>query len=121
MLRHAVQNVAEELELLSQNSYEVIDDALVLTQGLPAVRFDEDRLVERITEAFLQGAHEPVDYHDASTTEIESMDVEAIYAAIFAEPKNAYFNIETDKVAEHVVGMSFDLDLAERMLGEALP
>lgn len=121
MLRRAVYVIEEELDLLSQNSYEIIDDALVLTQGLPAVRFDENRLVELIRDAFLQGAREPVEYLDAVTTEIEPIDLEAIYEQLYAEPRSAYFDIEADEIAEHVMGVSFDLGLAAAMLSQAQP
>ena len=121
MLRRAVHLMGAELDLLSQNNYEVIDNELVVTQGLPAVRFDEDRLVERIAEAFLQGAREPVEYDDALTTDAEAIDLDAIYEEIFAEPASAYFDIEADEVAEHVMGVSFDLDLAAHILGNARP
>ena len=121
MLRRAVHLVAEELELLSQNNYEIVDNQLVLTKGLPVVRFDEDRLVELITAEFLRGAGSPVEYDDALTTDAEEIDLEAIYETISSEPQSAYFDIEADEVATHVVGVSFDLDIAEAMLNAAQP
>jgi len=121
MVRRVVHNVAEELHLLAQNNYEITDTELILTQGLPAVRFDEDRLVELITEAFLEGAHGSVDYYRAPLADAEPIDLEWIYEGIFAEPESAYYDIETDEVVEHVMGVSFDIDLAEQMLARAEP
>jgi len=120
MLQRVVHNIAEELDLLSESNYEVTDTELILTQGLPMVRFDENHLMELISEAFLKSALE-VDYYRAPTTDAEPIDLEWIYDGIFAEPESAYFNIETDEIAEHVMGVSFDIALAAQMLAGAMP
>ena len=120
MLQRVVHGIAEELDLLSESNYEVTETELILTQGLPIVRFDEDRLAELISEAFLEGSL-AVDYYRAPTTEAEPIDLEWIYEELFAEPQSAYFDIEADEVVEHVMGISFDIGIAAAMLAGADP
>jgi len=121
MLRETVIAVEEELDLRSQHNFEIVDDRLILTQGMPMVSFNEDRLIALITDAFLDGAHTPVDYHEAMVTDPEPLDLDVVYEAVFAAPEDAVFDIETEEVSAHVMGISFDRALAAQMLQTAEP
>ncbi|MCL2563816.1 MAG: VanW family protein [Oscillospiraceae bacterium] len=115
LIRMAVEEAGEEIDLLSMGAYEVVDDYLVVVKGRLVFTFDEDNLVEMIAEAFSKGAHEPVSY-ETETSEPEPIDLEAVYENIFTEPENAVFDLELEEPTEHVLGVSFDVPLAQTRL-----
>ena len=120
MIRDAVQAAAEEIDLLSQGAYEVVDDHLVVVKGQLVVVFDEDRLITLIAEAFSEGAHEPL-YYDAETMEPEPINLTELYESLSSEPENAVYDHELEQPTEHVVGLSFDLPLAQTLYDVAAP
>jgi len=120
MIRNAVQSAAAEIDLLSQGAYEVVDDYLVVIKGRLVVVFDEDRLVTLIAESFSEGAREPI-YYDAETIEPEPIDLAEIYDSIFSEPENAIFDKDLEQPSEHVVGINFDLPVAQSLYQVAAP
>jgi len=121
LLRAAIGATADEIDLLSRSSYEVVGDELIITTGRQAVTFDEDQLVDIITDAFQNGTDAPINYEDAATTDPTPVNIQAIYTDLFAEPKNATFDIEAETATAHVLGISFDPALAETLLAGAEP
>ena len=119
LLRGIIKTTAEEIDLLSHSSYEVVGDELIVTTGRQTITFDEDQLVEIITNAFQNGTDTPIYYEDAVTADPAPVNVQAIYADLVSEPKNATFDIETESATAHVMGVSFDVALAETLIAVA--
>ena len=121
LLQAVIAEATVEIDQRAQSAYEVVGEELVITVGQQAVAFDEDQLITIITNAFANGTETPIRYEDATTTDPVPVDIQAIYAGLFAEPQNATFDIETESATEHVTGISFDPALAETLLANAQP
>ena len=118
-LQSVVASAASEIELRSHSDYELLDDAIVVVTGRKMVQFDEAQLIDIITDAFLSGTFDPIDYEEAATALPVPIDIAAIYESLSTEPEDATFDAETESVTDHVVGVTFDLDLAEQLLDRA--
>ncbi|MCL2568635.1 MAG: VanW family protein [Oscillospiraceae bacterium] len=118
MIRAVVAEAVAEMDHLSMGAYEVVDDHLVVVKGRLVVLFDADTLVDLIVEAFAEGAHQPIRY-DADTVEPEPIDLEAIHESLFQVMESAAFDLETMSVTQHVVGVDFDVQDAQRRLNAA--
>jgi len=114
----AVHEAAIEMDLLAQGMFEVVDDHLLVVKGRLVVVFDEDTVVDMIIDAFSSGARTPIHY-DAESTEPEPINLALIHESLFSEPVDSVFDIELGEATEHVVGIDFDLPLAESILNAA--
>ncbi|MCL2842064.1 MAG: VanW family protein [Oscillospiraceae bacterium] len=121
LLQTAIADAADEIDLRSHSSHEIVGDELIITTGQQAVEFDEGQLIDIITDAFLAGTDTPIHYEGAAVTDPTPVNVQAIYTELFAEPKNATFDIEAEAATEHVLGISFDTVLVEALLANAQP
>jgi len=120
LIQAVVADAAEEMGRQPADIYEIIDDQLVVINGRLIVTFNENTVVNLIIEAFSEGAHQRISY-DAETSASAPIDLHAIYESVFSEPEDAIFDKELDAPTEHVMGVTFDMALAQHILDTADP
>lgn len=106
-----------------QASYELLEESIIITTSRVGLVFDKAALTELIYDAFLSGyavSDTPVVYNAEQTTAIPT-DVLAIYNSIAQTMQNAAYDIETDTILEHTIGIRFDVELARQRVRTAPP
>ncbi|MCD7919449.1 MAG: VanW family protein [Clostridiales bacterium] len=101
-------------------TYEIQEDAVLLTKGTVGQVADTTALVELILETVANNDFETV--LDCPMTEgtLDDADLEAIYEEVYVEAENATLDPEQDyAIVDSVTGVSFDLDAAEEALAGA--
>ena len=101
-------------------AYELEEDQLVMTKGVPALTVDWEQ-VRWDTEAALQHAFarrfsgEVSEVSStvpltASQSETQEPDFDAIHQALYTEPRDAQLDLETMTVSDHQEGLDFDVE-----------
>ena len=113
---------------LTNASYAVEGDKLMLTKGITGVTIDRETaepmvmtaMTEAVSDAMQGGsaAVEPVVLPAHETTPQEP-DFDAMYQELYAEAKSAEIDPETLEVSQSVVGVDFDVDEAKSMFAAA--
>lgn len=101
-----------------ENAYIIKDSAMLITKGVSDVLVDEKEIYDIVYKAFDDSNFEPIHY-DANKAEFIPLDLAAVHDAVFAEPINASYNKENGSIQESVVGIDFDVDLAQSIYDEA--
>ena len=113
---------------LTNASYAVEGDKLMLTKGVTGVTIDREAAEPMVMDAMtaavsdaLQGGSNPVEpvALPAHETTPQEPDFDAMYAELHAEAKSAEIDPETLEVSDHVVGIDFDVDQAKAMFDVA--
>ena len=101
------------------SAYRISGDRLIITKGLSGMMASEDEVYGLVYDALCSGNYETVKY----TPEVKSaeIDLDAISAAVSAEPASATYDKATDTVTESVLGISFDTEEARRLYDAAEP
>ena len=113
---------------LTNASYAVEGDKLMLTKGITGVTIDRETaepmvmtaMTEAVSDAMQGGsaAVEPVVLPAHETTPQEP-DFDAMYQELHAEAKSAEIDPETLEVSDHVVGVDFDVNQAKTLFDAA--
>ncbi|NCC68423.1 MAG: hypothetical protein EOM14_09585, partial [Clostridia bacterium] len=116
-LKKIVDEAVKQAEIaLMDNSIEIGEDTVSIVKGASAATVDGDELYDKVKESLVSGNFEPFTFEAKSNGDaVEEVDLQAIYDMVFQEPKNAEYDAETGKAAEHVTGRSFDMDEAQRL------
>ena len=105
---------------MQESTWEVTDEALIITLGTTGQTPDIDSLTELIFEAIDSGDHESV--IDCPLTDLspEDLDLDAIYDEIYTKPVNATLDPDNDyAIVESTDGISFDIDSAQEAIDSA--
>ena len=113
---------------LTNASYAVEGDKLMLTKGITGVTIDREAAEPLVLEAMTAavsdamwgpgGTPAPVALPAHETTPQEP-DFDAMYQELYAEAKSAEIDPETLEVSQSVVGVDFDVDEAKSMFAAA--
>ncbi len=102
---------------LTETTYHVTDDALVLRKGTSGVSVSLDALREQLLEALWAGK-DSVEL-TPEVTAPEEPDFEAIYREVYVESADAYLDKATKEIVPSVTGVSFDIAAARALLERA--
>ena len=103
----------------AEPKFEVTNTELFITRGTGGYTVDENGVFKYIRDTLLSGVSGTTEeFSEAKTAAAPASepDVDAIYDAVFTEPKDAYFDGTTGTVNAAVKGVSFDKDEARRLL-----
>ena len=115
IISDAVDNLSGELQ---DSSYEITEDSLILVKGRLGLVIDEDQVYEMIKAAFQAGGGAALTY-EADADIPEEIDLQAVYDAVYVEPKNAVYDKVAGGVAAHTTGISFDIVIAKQLMDAA--
>lgn len=101
-------------------NYELQGERLVMTKGAPVLSVDwtqvrasaERELQQALTDRFTQGSgrKELTVQVEATQSEVEEPDFEAIHAALATQPRDAQLDTSTFTITEEAVGLDFDVN-----------
>ncbi len=109
-------------------SYEVEEDALVLTKGVASLTIDRAAAKTAVLEAMTAAVSGALEGQTASAAPLslpacetppQEPDFDAMYAEIHTEAKNAEIDPETLEVKDHTVGVDFDPSQAKALFDAA--
>lgn len=86
---------------------EVEEDTVRVTKGIPGYSLDEEALKDTIYEAFRSGDFTPIDWEYDQKDYVEA-DLQALYASLTEQVKDAYYDEEAHEIVEEVKGYGFD-------------
>ncbi len=101
-----------------QTEYQITDTALVITKGVSGKALDLDAVQEQILAALDSGDFTTVISCAMVTTAPDSLDLQAIYDAVYTEPVDACCDSEAN-IIDDTQGISFDVSAAESALTSA--
>lgn len=99
-----------------ETSYEIIDDVLHITAGRSGDYCDVDKAVSTIAEGMKVLCDTQVTLEIKQPKVYEGVDIEKIYDAVCTEPKDAYYDEKDGKIVPHVIGYSFDIGQAKKLV-----
>ena len=118
-VRALIANKTEELyNSVLQEAYVIKDDQIYIIKGHESIVIDEDEVYDLIYSAFLNENFDDITYKPQSD-EPSTIDLQAIYDAVFVEPVDAVYDEETMNVSEDAVGVRFDLSAARMQYNAA--
>ena len=105
---------------MAESSWEVTDEALLITLGTTGQTPDIDSLCTLIFEAIEEGDLESIIECPLADDAPEDLDLDAIYEEIYTEPTNATLDPDNDyAIVESIDGVSFDTDSAQEAIDSA--
>lgn len=118
-VRSLISKMTEELYAgVLQNAYVIEDDQIVVIKGYESIVIDEDEVYQMIKDAFITGETTTINYEPQSE-DTSTIDLQAIYDAIYVEPVNAEYDEVTQSVSQSVVGVGFDISAAQALFDNA--
>jgi len=90
-----------------------------VTKGSSQVSIDEEALVASVFAAIDRGDYTPI-VCSTEVGEVASVDLDALYRQVYVESRDATFD-ENFEVVPEVVGISFDVEEARRILDATRP
>lgn len=102
---------------LLENALKIEEKKITIIKGASSILVDDERILDLVREAFINGNYGTIEYVP-SYGEPEEIDLKDLKKLIYVEPKNAEFD-EKFNVSDHVVGVSFDEELAKKKLDAA--
>ena len=97
-------------------TYEIIDDVLHITAGRSGDYCDVDKAVNQIAEGMKKLQDTQVQLEIKQSRNYEGVDIQKIYDSVCTEPKDAYYDEKDGKIVPHVVGYSFDIGQAKKLV-----
>jgi len=91
---------------------------VIVVKGAKSVTVDPDEVYRLVEEAFRSRNFEPIKYVPQDKA-VEDITIDELYETIFVEPKDAEYDPETQAATEHVVGISFDKEIARELWDKA--
>ncbi|MBQ2617881.1 MAG: VanW family protein, partial [Oscillospiraceae bacterium] len=114
-IRAAVQNAAKEVRLrLLDNDASIGEESITLVKGADSIEIDTEAVTQMLLEAFENEEYGTLTY----TAEIQpstELDLQALYDSIYVAPENASYDPQTGDISDEAVGLSFDLEEAQRL------
>ncbi|MBR6259506.1 MAG: VanW family protein, partial [Oscillospiraceae bacterium] len=118
-LRAIVSEKAVELNTAAaESAYRISGDNLIITKGAAGYTVSEDDIYNAVVNAFTQEQFELQEFSGGESGE-STIDLDAVYDAVFTEPVSAVYDTETKSVTESVTGVSFDKAAAQKLFNSA--
>ena len=111
------------LNTTTQTTYALTDTTLDFTMGVSGVSVDENALIQKILDNTAKGDYSSITCEMVSA-DPDSVDIQAIHDALYAEPANATLEVADDgsyTVTDSVQGIDFDVAGAQSILSAAQP
>ena len=109
-------------DALVDEACNILRDSIVIIKGSSVEPADEkdvyDLTVATLYMAIDEQAHMTADF-SPKTSKQKELDLMMLYERIFVEPASAYYNGETHRVDEEVMGVRFDMAEAQKMMDQA--
>lgn len=102
-------------------SWQLSGDEILITKGRAGYTVDEEAVFEYIKRSLLAGMSSETDeFAEGTAAGIpgKEPDFDAIYAEIFKEPQNAYFDAEIGTAVAAAKGVSFDVAAAKKFFSQ---
>ncbi len=115
------QNINNNIkDAVSQSSYYIEDEKLIITSGKKGAKVNSQKLVEKIYEAI---ENEKLDKQEIEipviTAEPEKIDIDKIHQEIYKEVKDAYYTKDPFTIHPEENGIDFDVESAKQIISEA--
>lgn len=113
-----------EESLLTETTYLVEDDELIVKNGSPGLGYDADAFMEEISEMLMGLTPENKEIRvalEVSEMNPEPLDADALHDEVYCEPEDMREEEQPDgtkKIIPHVVGVDFDLLEAKEMIAK---
>ena len=103
--------------ILTESSYSVEDDELIITRGKEGVVINSDILLSEVKE-MLNDIHETENVIEipVETKTPQEIDVDKIHSEIYQEAQDAYYTKEPFTVYPEIEGIDFDVEKAKEMI-----
>ncbi len=116
--------IVEKIEKLQETdanaykdtSYEVKDGVLYITAGRSGDYSDTEAAISTIAENMKRLRDVDVVLEVKQNKNYEGVDVQEIYDEVCTDPKDAYYDEKNGKIVSHVVGYSFDIGEAKKLV-----
>ena len=109
------------LNTTTQTTYALTDTTVDFTMGVSGVSVDENALIQQIMDRTAKGDYSAITC-EMVTAAPDTVDVQAIHDALYAEPSNATLDVADDgsyTIVDSVQGIDFDVAAAESTLAAA--
>ncbi len=101
-----------------ESNYCIEDNKLIITNGTKGNIIDTNQVKQKIVDEILSNNADIQLNIDLIEDEPAPIDIDAIYAKVHTEAKDAYYTKDPFKIYPHVDGVDFDLEAAREMLKE---
>ena len=105
---------------LTEHSYVLEAEALVVTKGLPGLGVDRNQIKQDMMDLLAEGKTVGMDAQEAQITttlgetQPKELDFQAVLEEVRVEPQDAFVNLDTAEVHKEVYGISFDVAAAQQ-------
>lgn len=118
-IRAKVESFAYEARLgLMSSDLKIGEKEISVVKGANSVKIDTDEIVKLVVAAFSEKNYNDIAY-EPEISEDGEIDLQGIYDTIYSEAKDASYDKQTDSIIASTVGMSFDIDKAQRIWDDA--
>lgn len=116
--------IVEKIEKLQETdenaykdtSYEVKDSVLYITSGKSGDYSDTETAISKIAENMKVLQDVEVVLEVKQRKNYEGVDIQEIYDEVCTDPEDAYYDEKNGKIVSHVVGYSFDIGEAKKLV-----
>ncbi|WHH57236.1 VanW family protein [Petroclostridium sp. X23] len=117
-LEKKIKELANETDIpVKENDISVVDDRLIIKNGMQGQMINIDEAVNQVNEA-IQVNHTEVVEIDPRVVYPKQMSVEELYNKVYSKPVNADYEIKDYRIhiREHKAGISFDKEKAKEIM-----
>ena len=104
---------------VTEPSYYIENDKLIITKGKEGIKVDNDKLIEKIKEQ-LKDINTAQEYIEIPVTEKkpEEIDIDKIHEEVYKEVQDAYYTKDHFTIHPEVEGVDFNVEEAKEQLKE---
>ena len=104
---------------VTEPSYYIENDKLIITKGKEGIKVDNDKLIEKIKEQ-LKDINTAQEYIEIPVTEKkpEEIDIDKIHEEVYKEVQDAYYTKDPFTIHPEVEGVDFNVEEAKEQLKE---
>lgn len=104
---------------VTEPSYYIENDKLIITKGKEGIKVDNDKLIEKIKE-LLKDINTAQEYIEIPVTEKkpEEIDIDKIHEEVYKEVQDAYYTKDPFTIHPEVEGVDFNVEEAKEQLKE---
>jgi len=116
IMQQFLNQISSEINCeVTEYSYEIKDNLLIINSGKKGVELDFQELENRIVSNLKIRNFDDI---EIPTTEVfpQEIDIEKIHSEVFVEPQDAYFTENPITIHEQVIGVDFDVEEAKNII-----
>ena len=118
LLRNIIQSINVKLpDAMSDNTYCIEDDELIITRGTGGVVIDEEKAQNTILSCIISLNKEEI-ILETRYVECPDIEIEKIYSEVHSEPQNATYTTDPFQIIPHKDGIDFNIEEAKALLSE---